>query len=73
MAVMTFGELLALITKDPKYATEWMMDVSAETALRIYFGKGTRPFDSKEFPIVDGSELIVRLDKDGRVLSIEII
>jgi len=50
-----------------------MKDVSAETSLKIRFGTGTPPLDSREFAIVDGSELIIKLDRDGRVLSIEIM
>ena len=73
MAVITFRELLTLITNDPRYVTEWMKDVSAETSLKIRFGTGTPPLDSREFAIVDGSELIIKLDRDGRVLSIEIM
>jgi hypothetical protein len=72
MAVVDFEDLIKAIKNDPKYFTDWIKDVRAETALRIHFGPAVPPTSSEVFPIANGSELVITTGKDGSVASIEI-
>lgn len=74
MANITKKDLIEALKESPKYKKEWELDVDANLALSINFDMGKNTTEStKEFEIIDGYELIVKFDKNGKVISIEIV
>lgn len=73
MAVITFDDLIDAIKSHPRYFESWRKDVNAETALKVKFGGGEKTsLQSNVLPVINGSELVLTLDAEGRVVSLEI-
>ena len=74
MAQLTLTELIEAVTADPRYATEWHMDVPARQALYIKLSVDrTVKVESDVFTGADGSVIVLDRDEDGIVHGIEIV
>jgi hypothetical protein len=73
MAVVEWSQLVRMLRDHPDYPSVHA-GVSVDQALTIVFGPSespSPPADSLE--VVDGSELVIRKTRAGRVTSIEIV
>ena len=74
MASITLKELVKLIQSHPNYMTKWELGVPAEQALYIKLDdQASENLESEVFEGIQGSEIVIDKDTDGRVHGIEII
>ena len=74
MARISIEELMALVKKAPEYTASWELDVPAEQALYIRFAKGEQgDVKSEVLEAVNGSEIVLDRDGDGKIAGIEIV
>ena len=67
-------ELVSLIKEHPKYYSTWMLEVPPEQALYLRFTEDlVKGVDSEVLEIIDGSDLVIDRDSDGKVVGIEIV
>ncbi|MEM8963745.1 MAG: hypothetical protein AAGD38_19840 [Acidobacteriota bacterium] len=76
MARIAWSDLVVVLENAPGYGTKIRKGVGAEQALYIAFGDAEdgRPgqLDSEVFEMIDGAQLVIDRDREGRVWGIEI-
>jgi hypothetical protein len=73
MAIIPYTDLLQIVREHPRYFAEWEKGVDAKISLVIDFGRPEgRARPSEVFDIVNGLELVVTQDSQGKVFDIEI-
>jgi hypothetical protein len=74
MAQISLSELIEVLKRHPDYLTKWELEVPAEQALYVSFGeREPGSVDSTVMDMVDGRQLVIDRDKDGRVRGIELV
>jgi uncharacterized protein YuzE len=74
MARISLAELVAVLKQQPEYAAKWHLDVSAEDALYLAFGQPEAgSVESTVLDVIDGHQLVIDQDREGRVWGIEIV
>lgn len=71
MARISYSELVELVTQSPRYRADFAGDVPAEQSMRIVFGEQSA-LKSEVFTSGTGIEVILDVDKDGKVWGIEL-
>jgi hypothetical protein len=71
MASIRLEELVAMIKASPRYVRDFEGSVPADQSLRIILGDAT-DLQSEVFPTGIGSEVILDVDRAGKVWRIEI-
>ncbi len=73
MAQISLTELIEILKQHPSYQAK-ELGVPAEQALYIAFGeREPGSVESTVMEIVDGHQLVIDRDKDGRVRGIEVV
>ena len=72
MARLTLDDLYSAVAAHPRYYAEWQDDIPARQSLRIPFTDQLPPVESEVFEMVGGKELILDIDREGKVIAIEI-
>ena len=73
MAEVSFAELVEALKAHPDYV-KWKQEVPADQALYIAFDdRGPNSVESEVFETVGGRQVVLDVDKDGRVRGVEIV
>lgn len=74
MAQISLTELIDVLKHHPNYRSKWELQVPADQALYVSFGtREPGSVESSVLEVVDGHQLVIDRDKDGRVRGIEIV
>lgn len=75
MALIKIKELIEIIRTHPDYLRKWENDTSVEEALYIQFDKKNNEnlkLESLDYESIDGYEILLDLNKEGKICGIEI-